>query len=121
SLENHANRGWHRFCIFPYDMQLGVVMRFTIVLTLVVLSIGFMSAAQAQHQPAATNAPRAFGDSEFRLGPDDVVEVSVYQDKYVSVTVPVRPDGKISIPLIGEMQASGKTSTELQKEIAQRF
>ena len=97
-------------------------MRSTIALAVVVLSIGFLSAAQAQRQiVAATSVPRAFGDSEFRLGPDDVIEVSVYQDKDVSVTVPVRPDGKISIPLIGEMVASGKTATELQKDIAQKF
>src|SRR4030095_683935 len=57
----------------------------------------------------------------FRLGPDDVIEVSVYQDKELSTTVPVRPDGKISVPLIGEMPASGKTAVELQKEIAEKY
>jgi polysaccharide export outer membrane protein len=66
-------------------------------------------------------AQRAYGDGEFRLGPDDVIEVSVYQDKEIDRTVPVRPDGKISLPLIGEMTASGKTATDLQKEIAQKL
>jgi len=64
---------------------------------------------------------RAYGDSEFRLGPDDVIEVTVYQDKELDRTVPVRPDGRISLPLIGEMTASGKSVTELQKEIAQKL
>jgi polysaccharide export outer membrane protein len=96
-----------------------------IQLGIVVIAIGPMTCAYAQ-QPngAAASLPVvqvAYGDSEFRLGPDDVIEVSVYQDKELSATVPVRPDGKISIPLIGEMPASGKTATELQKEISLRY
>jgi polysaccharide export outer membrane protein len=47
--------------------------------------------------------------------------VSVYGEKDLSIAVPVRPDGKVSIPLIGELPASGKTATELQKEIAQKY
>jgi polysaccharide export outer membrane protein len=95
-------------------------MRFTILFALVVLLIGFVPAFAQQHT-GSTVIPRAYGDSEFRLGPDDVIEVSVYQDKTLDRTVPVRPDGKISLPLIGEMPASGKTATELQKEIALRL
>src|SRR5262245_49457472 len=96
-------------------------MRFTILFALVVVLIGFMPAAYAQQQSDSNVTARAYGDSEFRLGPEDVVEISVYQDKGLDRTVPVRPDGKISLPLIGEMPASGKTATELQKEIAQRL
>jgi polysaccharide export outer membrane protein len=96
-------------------------MRFTILLTLIVGLVGQVSAVLAQ-QPAGSSAvAHAYGDSEFRLGPDDVIDVSVYQDKGLDRTVPVRPDGKISLPLIGEMPASGKTPTDLQKEIAQRL
>jgi polysaccharide export outer membrane protein len=83
--------------------------------------IGLTTAAQAQHQAVASTASRPCGDGDFRIGPDDVIEVSVYQEKELSATVPVRPDGKISIPLIGEMPASGKTATELQKEIAEKY
>jgi len=95
-------------------------MRFTIGLVVVVISIAFITTAHAQKQPA-DNAARAYGDGEFQLGPDDVVEVSVYQEKELSAIVPVRPDGKISIPLIGEMPASGKTAKELQKEITSKY
>ena len=86
---------------------------------LVIICIVLMPTAYGQ---ATKPAPqRAYGDGEFHLGPDDVIEVSVYQDKELDRTVPVRPDGKISLPLIGEMIASGKTPTELQKEIAQKL
>jgi len=68
-------------------------MRFTILFAVVVLSIGFMHAVQAQDH--------GYGGTEFRLGPDDVIEVSIYQDKELNTTVPVRPDGKISLHLGG--------------------
>jgi polysaccharide biosynthesis/export protein len=96
-------------------------MRFAAFFALVLLATGFAPAGYGQHQPAPNTAPRAYGESEFRLGPDDVIEISVYQDKELGGTVPVRPDGKISVPLIGEMEASGKSATELQKEITQKF
>ena len=90
----------------------------SILFALVSVCIVLMPTAYGQATKPA--APRAYGDGEFHLGPDDVIEVSIYQDKELDRTVPVRPDGKISLPLIGEMTASGKTATELQKEIAQR-
>jgi polysaccharide biosynthesis/export protein len=100
-------------------------MRLIIQVGIVVIAIGLMTCAYAQQQSGgAASLPIvqvAYGDTEFRLGPDDVIEVSVYQEKELSATVPVRPDGKISIPLIGEMPASGKTATELQKEISLRY
>jgi polysaccharide biosynthesis/export protein len=100
-------------------------MRLIIQVGIVVIAIGLMTCAYAQQQSGgAASLPIvqvAYGDTEFRLGPDDVIEVSVYQEKELSATVPVRPDGKISIPLIGEMPASGKTATELQREISLRY
>src|SRR5215470_11413181 len=96
-------------------------MKFTIGLVVVVISIAFLTTGHAQKQTADNATPHAYGDGEFRLGPDDVVEVSVYQEKELSAIVSVRPDGKISIPLIGEMPASGKTAKELQKEITSGY
>jgi len=96
-------------------------MRSTMLFVLLVLSLGFGTATHAQQQTTATPAAEPYGTSEFRLGPDDIIEVSVFGEKDLSTTVPVRPDGKISINLIGEMVASGKTATELQKEIAERY
>ncbi|MHB1845911.1 MAG: polysaccharide biosynthesis/export family protein [Deltaproteobacteria bacterium] len=58
---------------------------------------------------------------EFRIGLDDVLEVSVWHDGDVSRIVPVRPDGKISLPLVGEVMAAGRTAHEVQGEIAERL
>jgi len=99
-------------------MKIGDMMRSTILFTVVVFAGSFASAfAQRAVNPIA----RAYGESEFRLGPDDVVEVFVYKEPELSVTVVVRPDGKISLPLIGELYVNGKTAVEMQKEITQKL
>lgn len=97
-------------------------MRVSTLFAMTVLCLAFTPLLHGQRQASPPSAAaRGYGDSEFKLGPDDVIEVSVYQEKDLSATVPVRPDGKISLPLIGEMPASGKTAVELQKEIAQKL
>ena len=93
-------------------------MRSTILLTVLFLAGSF---APAFGQHATNPIARAYGESEFRLGPDDVVEVFVYKEPELSVTVVVRPDGKISLPLIGELSVIGKTASEMQKEISQKL
>jgi polysaccharide export outer membrane protein len=58
---------------------------------------------------------------EFLLGPEDVLEVTVWRNQDLSRTVVVRPDGKISLPLIGDVQASGLSSSQVAGKIAQRL
>jgi polysaccharide export outer membrane protein len=60
-------------------------------------------------------------DLEYQLGAEDVVEIAVYQAPEISRTVPVRPDGKISLPLVGDIQASGKTTSQLADELRSRL
>jgi polysaccharide export outer membrane protein len=95
------------------------MMRSTILIAVAVLA-GSLSSAFAQ-RPALNPIARAYGESEFKLGPEDVVEVFVYKEPELSTTVVVRPDGKISLPLIGELSVSGRTAIELQKEVAQKL
>jgi polysaccharide export outer membrane protein len=54
---------------------------------------------------------------EYLIGPDDVLAVNVSKEPEISRTLPVRPDGNISLPLVGDLKASGRTPTQLQKEI----
>jgi polysaccharide export outer membrane protein len=58
-------------------------------------------------------------EAEYHIGKEDVLEVVVYREPELSRVVPVRPDGKISLPLAGEVDAAGKTPAELQKGIAE--
>jgi polysaccharide export outer membrane protein len=68
-------------------------------------------------------APPVEGDQpfasveEYRIGPGDGVQVSVWRNPELSVTVPVRPDGKISVPLIGDVVAGGRTPAEVAQSI----
>jgi len=58
---------------------------------------------------------------DFILGSEDVIQVSIWGNPELGVTVPVRPDGKISLPLGGDIQAAGKTPSELREAIAEEL
>jgi len=59
--------------------------------------------------------------AEYVIGPDDVLAVNVWKEPEISRTLPVRPDGNISLPLIGDLMASGHTPAQLQGEIRQQL
>lgn len=54
---------------------------------------------------------------DYRIGPGDSLEIFVWEHKDLSVSVPVRPDGKISTPLVEDMKAEGKTPSELSADL----
>jgi polysaccharide export outer membrane protein len=58
---------------------------------------------------------------EYLIGPEDIIEVMVWKNPDLSRIVNVRPDGKISLPLIGDIKAAGNTAFHLQEEIAERL
>jgi len=60
-------------------------------------------------------------DNSFVIGNDDVLAVSVWKEAEISRSVPVRSDGKISLPLVGELQAAGRTPFNLEQDIAERL
>jgi polysaccharide export outer membrane protein len=60
-------------------------------------------------------------DPSYVIGADDVLAINVWKEAEVSKTVPVRSDGKISIPLAGELQAAGLTPKQLEAEISQKL
>ena len=58
---------------------------------------------------------------KYLLGPEDAIEISVWKEPELTKQLVVRPDGKITYPLIGEIQASGMTVKDLQKEVSKRL
>jgi polysaccharide biosynthesis/export protein len=60
-------------------------------------------------------------NDEYRVGPGDKLRIEVYKDPQLSQSVQVRPDGKITLPLIGDMEATGRTPIELRDTIATAF
>jgi polysaccharide biosynthesis/export protein len=72
----------------------------------------------AETQPAASAAAKsATGDPNYVIGAQDVLDVNVWKEPDVSRSVPVRPDGKISLPLLDDVQAAGLTPTQLAANI----
>jgi polysaccharide biosynthesis/export protein len=76
-----------------------------------------LNAAQATTGTAQAAEP----NTEFVIGPEDTLNVNVWKEPELSTTVVVRPDGKISLPLINEIQASGLTTKQLQIQIAEKL
>ena len=71
-------------------------------------------------QAQATAANRAHNGS-FVIGNDDVLAISVWKEPELSKSVPVRSDGKISLPLVGEIQATGRTPLQLEQELSTKL
>ncbi|AKU24985.1 XrtA/PEP-CTERM system exopolysaccharide export protein [Massilia sp. NR 4-1] len=70
----------------------------------------------ATSHPPLTDAGPA-PEADYLIGPGDNVNITVWRNPEVSGSVPVRPDGKITTPLVEDLEASGKTSTQLARDI----
>jgi polysaccharide biosynthesis/export protein len=79
-----------------------------------------MSVCAAPASSAQTGSPAA-PDSAYVIGPEDVLEIAVWGNTDVTRTVPVRPDGKISLPLLNDVQAAGLTPMQLRASLAGLF
>ena len=69
---------------------------------------------------AGTDVPE-IASKDYIIGPGDVLEISVWKEDALSKNITVLPDGKINYPLIGEVQAAGRTVAQLKKEISNRL
>ncbi len=78
--------------------------------------------ATGQNAPADSGAPKPKSiDAAYLIGPSDVLGISVWKDTELTRTIPVRPDGKITLPLIGDLAVSGLTAEAAQELIAQKL
>lgn len=71
-----------------------------------------------------TEAPRSVADAnapDYRIGPLDTLQIFVWRSPDLTTSVPVRPDGRISTPLIEDLEAAGKTPTQLARDIEQKL
>lgn len=71
--------------------------------------------------PTQGEGDAAVSEREYRIGVDDQLQVNVWRNPELSVSMPVRPDGMISMPLIGDVQAGGRTPPEVASEIRERL
>jgi polysaccharide export outer membrane protein len=78
-------------------------------------------ACRTSSSPVSIPAAYSQSTAGYELGPEDVVEVWIWKEPELSTTAVVRPDGMITIPLIGELQARGSTAVKLEEVIKQRL
>jgi len=99
----------------------GVIGGAGLVLSLVVMCSCTPPVSHLTEAQAAAAAVANPDKNEYLLGPEDAIEVSVWKEPDLTKQLVVRPDGKITYPLIGEVQAAGRTVNQLQAEILKRL
>jgi polysaccharide export outer membrane protein len=78
----------------------------------------FGTGVSQQSEDTQSDAPAV---QDYRIGVDDRVQVSVWRNPELTVTAPVRPDGKISVPIIGDIEAGGHTAAEVAESVKKRL
>ena len=88
-----------------------------------VIALAFLVSACASSGGTAAPPPALSENlvDDYQIGIDDIVQVSVWRNPELGITVPVRPDGKISVPLVGDVAAGGRTPGQVSKEIQERL
>jgi len=82
--------------------------------TLVMLALTTTGLGSASPPASGPKSEPIHEQGEYRIGPEDVLDISVWNNTAISRTVPVRPDGKISLPLLNDVQAAGLTPMQLR-------
>ncbi len=95
--------------------------RWVVIAGAVLLMAGCSGLDEVPEFAQNTNLVPENPGGEYRIGVDDRVQVTVWRNPELAVTAPVRPDGKISVPIIGDVQAGGQTPTELAETIRKRL
>lgn len=90
-----------------------------VFLALVVVGPAVAFGEEATTSPPSSNHAPDLGD--YRIGPEDMLQISVWKNDSMSRAVPVRPDGKISLPLLNDVQAAGLTPLELRDVLTQKL
>jgi len=80
---------------------------------LIMLATGCASVPETGEENGEANRFASNVEGDYRIGVDDRLQITVWRNPELSTTVPVRPDGKISAPLIGDVQVGGKTPTQV--------
>lgn len=95
----------------------------SVLLVIVVITFVHYIASEtlAQETGDISGKTKQTTQNEYLVGPEDVLEISVWKNADLSRIVIVRPDGRISLPLIGDVQAAGRTPEELREAIVEKL
>lgn len=90
----------------------------SIRLTVLLLLVATLNGCSSSNIRSAGACPQELGTfSKYVIGPGDVLQIFVWRHEELSTSLPVRPDGRISMPLVEDVVAVGRTPTELAREI----
>ncbi len=110
---------WHRFC---FDRAAGrkrlvVSKKLSKTISISLLAAIMLSACGTTDSVTEDYSLLAPDDSMYLIGPGDQLEIFVWRNPELSMSLPVRPDGRISMPLVEDMVAVGKSPTQLSRDI----
>lgn len=103
----------YRFTMRTFKMLAVVLMMVTCTAALAQSDAQQPAQSDAQAKPSQTQA--------YVIGAGDLLAINVWKETELTRTVLVRPDGRISLPLVGELQAGGRTAAQLQAEITDKL
>jgi|SRR5580692_7556216 polysaccharide export outer membrane protein len=105
-----------------------IVVAIAIVLGLATAQVEAQNAGVPQHAiaadatlPPSSKQPASVAGPSYLIGADDVLLISVWKEPDLTVTLPVRPDGKISLPLLNDVPAAGLSPTQLAVSITEKL
>jgi len=93
----------------------------TLTKILLPICVGFFLLMMSGCSPPDVIVPAGHPEEGFLLGPEDRLEIVVWRNEDLSRSVIIRPDGKISLPLIGDVPAAGLTADQLAEDITERY
>ena len=93
----------------------------SLIIAAAALAAGVVAPAAPAAEEAGAGSAATVAPAEYRIGPADVLHVSVWKNDSVSRTVTVRPDGNISLPLVNDIRAAGLTPMELRDGVRKRL
>ncbi len=96
-------------------------MKQLILAAMIVIGAASVWAQTSVNDKPAQPAKAATEDPTYVIGAEDVISVAVWKEPDFSSTVPVRPDGMVSLPLLGDVQAAGKTPTQLAADLTTKL
>jgi len=102
------------------DMLVSAVRTSLVLMVLCVVGIAGC-ATKGPPEDASTAKTMSPPDNEYRIGVDDRIQISVWKNPDLSITVPVRPDGMVSMPLVGDVTAGGQTTSEVAETIRKKL
>ncbi len=83
----------------------------------ILISTAFLLLSGCASYPVLTDDEKKVDSWDYLIGPGDNINIIVWRNPEISMSVPVRPDGKITTPLVEDLPASGKTATQLARDI----